>query len=277
MRKIPVLRTIQAAYQFTLTHLGAIIGLIWLPMLLLTVIGFFVEQRYYSTAAEALASNNFARLGPAALGLLAYFVAALALYSMMYVALVQLALGQRKEPALIHFSFGAPEWRLFRASFGLTCFLFFPLLILGFLMGSVLSGALVQQLLQVLVGLGLIYIVLRFVFLLPALSVSEEGPLLPRAWILSAGNFWTIVAVTLATMAPVSLIGAVAQLALEGKTALQPATGSSSAMLAAQLHQMSLNMPANKGIEFLLAPLFLGLGAGASAFALQALNSKTED
>ena len=34
MTKIPVLDTIRAAYRFTFTHLGAIIGLIWLPMIL---------------------------------------------------------------------------------------------------------------------------------------------------------------------------------------------------------------------------------------------------
>jgi hypothetical protein len=43
MKKIPVTQTIQAAYRFVFTHLGAIIGLIWLPMLLVTVLGFFVE------------------------------------------------------------------------------------------------------------------------------------------------------------------------------------------------------------------------------------------
>ena len=115
MKKIPVLATIQAAYQFAFAQLGAIIGLIWLPMVLVTVMGFFIEQRYYAAVADALASNNFARLGPAMLGLFCYFIAALLLYAMMYVSVIQLALGQRKEPVLVHFAFGPLEWRLFRA------------------------------------------------------------------------------------------------------------------------------------------------------------------
>ena len=58
MKKIPVLATIREAYDFTFTHLGAIIGLIWLPMILITVIGFFVLQRFFDAYAGALASGN---------------------------------------------------------------------------------------------------------------------------------------------------------------------------------------------------------------------------
>ena len=36
-------------------------------------------------------------------------------------------------------------------------------------------------------------------------------------------------------------------------------------MAAAQLHVISLNMPVTKGVEFLVAPLILGLAAGSSA------------
>src|ERR1019366_428103 len=179
MKKIPVLATIREAYDFTFTHLGAIIGLIWLPMVLVTVIGFFVEQRYYAAAAEALASNNFATLGPALLSLLCYFVAALLLYSVMYVPVIQLALGQRKEGALLHFAFGPAEWRLFRALVGLVAFLLIPIAIAGLLFSSVLSFAVPGlssvpplagmglELLAVLAYLGILYIGLRFVFLLP--------------------------------------------------------------------------------------------------------------
>ena len=78
MTKIPVLETIRAAYRFTFTHLGAIIGLIWLPMILATVIGFFVLQRFFSALADALASNNFALAGPAVLGVISFLLVRLA-------------------------------------------------------------------------------------------------------------------------------------------------------------------------------------------------------
>ena len=201
MKKIPVLATIRDAYNFTFTHLGAIIGLIWLPMILITVIGFFVLQRFFDAYADALASGDAAVMGPESLGVLCFFVAVLLLSTMMAVPVMQLALGARKQGALVHFAFGATEWRLFRGVMGLVGFLLLPLL----LVVSVLAGLLARP----MAGPGrpqalslrswrcmrcslsrLVYFGLRFGFLLPALAVSESTPLLPRAWKLSAGNFW---------------------------------------------------------------------------------------
>jgi hypothetical protein len=278
MKKIPIVQTIKAAYGFVFTHLGTIIGLIWVPMVLVTVLGFFVEQRYYAAAADALASNNFTRLGPSVISLLCYFVAAILLYAVMYVPVMQLALGQRKDGALVHFALGPAEWRMFRALAGLAAFLVLPVLITAFLFNTVtaLVGGQIKSMLtagglEVLLALSylaVVYIALRFVFLLPAVAVNEQGPVLPRAWILSGGNFWRILAIMLATLGPVA---PVAQIVLEGPSALIPSFANSAAMAAAQLHQISVNMPVSKGVDFLVAPLILGLAAGSSAAAMRAL------
>src|SRR3954469_24885118 len=137
MKKIPVLATIREAYRFTFTHLGAIIGLIWLPMILLTVIGFFVLRRYYEAMADALASGVYAGMGPQLLGLFCYVIAALLLTTMMSVPVTQLAMGARKQGALVHFAFSATEWRLFRAIMGVLGFLLVPLLLVGVVAGLV--------------------------------------------------------------------------------------------------------------------------------------------
>ena len=115
MRHVPVIATIRDAYVFTATHLGGIIGLIWVPMVLATVMGFFSFQRYYTDFSDALASNNLAALAPSLLMMLCYLVAALLLQAIMYVAVVQMALGARAAPAIAHFAFGTLEWRMFRA------------------------------------------------------------------------------------------------------------------------------------------------------------------
>ena len=52
-----------------------------------------------------------------------------------------------------------------------------------------------------------------------------------------------------------------------------PSLTSSTAIVAAQLHLIRLNMPLTEGINFLVAPLLLGLAAGASAAAFTALQS----
>ena len=276
MKKIPILPTIEAAYRFVFTHLGAIIGLIWLPMVMVTVMGFFVEQRYYAALADAFASNSFANLGPATLSMFCYFVAMLLLYAVMYVPLIQLALGQRKDSPLVHFAFGAVEWRLFRAMIGLAAFLLIPILILAVLFNlsqnAVAAGPLAGGLALAL--LGILYVALRFIFLLPSVAVSEEGPVLPRAWQLSSGNVWRILLIVFCTAGPVAILAGLAQLLLEGPGAFMPAIGTSTALAAAQLHSIGVNMPLSKGIDFLVAPLLLGLGSGASAAALTALRSE---
>jgi hypothetical protein len=285
--KIPVVPTIEAAYRFTFTHLGAIIGLIWLPMVIVTVMGFFVQQHYSAAAAEALASNNIASLGPALVSLLFYFIAALLFYAMMYVPVVQLALGVRKEGTLVHFAFGALEWRLFRALIGLIAFLILPVALarLLFIGARALAASLHlaaplatvgPELLAALADLGVLYIGLRFAFLLPAVAVCEDGPVLPRSWNLSAGNFWRILGVVLATMGPAVFLAAIAELLLEGQSSMMPSLNSSGAQAAAELHNMSANMPISQGLGFFIAPLLLGLFSSSSAFALAILKKDAD-
>jgi hypothetical protein len=275
MTKIPVLATIRAAYRFTFTHLGAIIGLIWLPMILATVIGFFVLQRFFSALADAFASNNFALAGPAILGLISFLLVGMLLFAMMAVPVVQLALGSRKSGALAHFAFGMAEWRLFRASLGVVGFVFALLLIVSTVLGAALGPRNVGA---NLVSLAIFYAAaiffgLRFGFLLPGVAVEETGPVLPRSWILSNGNFWRMLGVFLAVVLPVRFLMVAVEVALEGPGILKPQVMTSTAMVAVQLHAENQNMPVTAGILFLIAPLLLGLTLGASAHAFQALKN----
>jgi hypothetical protein len=109
--------------------------------------------------------------------------------------------------------------------------------------------------------------------------VSENGPLLPRAWTLSAGNFWRIFVVVLAVLVPVQILSAVIQLAVEGPQAITFSPQASTAMMAAQFHAVAMNMPLTSGINFLLAPLLLGLlvGAGASVYRSVNLNRPVDE
>ena len=70
MRRIEVVATIRDAYVFAITHLGGVIGLIWVPMVLATIMGFFSLQRYYNDFIDAMASGNVAALGPSMLMML---------------------------------------------------------------------------------------------------------------------------------------------------------------------------------------------------------------
>src|SRR5215475_12367859 len=218
MPKIPVLDTIRAAYQFTFAHLGAIIGLIWMPMIMATVIGYLVLQRFFVAMADAFASNNLTLMGPALLGLLSFALVALLLLAMMAVPVTQLALGTRKTGALLHFAFGPLEWRLFRAGLGIVGFLFAVLLIASMATAAAAGGASPRASLfaSLLFLACTIFFALRFGFLASSVSVVETEPGLPRSGLVSAGSFWRLCAGGIASLVPVRFVMVLIELAIEG-------------------------------------------------------------
>ena len=276
MRRLPVLAVVREAYAFTFAHLGAIIALIWLPMALVTVLGFFAEQRIFAALQAAYAAHGAAvTAGPALLLFPGYIILAMLLYAAMMVAVAGLALGTR-QPGRIPFHFGMAEWRLFRAWFGLTLFLLVPLVL--FMLGA---SALVPadpsamtaiqasrlSLLVLLLAGAMIFVGLRFTFLLPGQAAGEgaaERGLLTRAWTLSGGNFWRIFAVVVACVVPVYLCGGVLEAIVEIMLSPgRPAPGDFAAMVA---HSRE-TLPLTKGFQFLLAPFIIGLMASASVYA----------
>ncbi len=273
MRRLPVLAVIREAYAFTFGHLGAIIGLIWLPMVIATVGDFFVTQHYSRQVSQALAAGNPSAAGPAMLVQIGFFLVRLLLYAVMYVPVAQLALGQRQGGAVAHIAFGAKEWRMFRALLGLMLLFMVALVLLSLLAARPASGAVTPEtLLSEVAGLlflfGIVYVGVRMAFLVPAIVVAEDGPALSRAWILSAGNFWRLLGVVLGTLGPLALILGLALLMLIAGSldARAPATMESvSAATAA-------NLPMTTVAQFLVAPLFIGLMVGASVFSWKALN-----
>jgi hypothetical protein len=278
VRRLPVLAIVREAYSFTFAHLGAIIALIWLPMALVTVLGFFAEQRIFAALQAAYAAHGTAAAGPVLLLFPGYIIVAMLLYAAMMVAVAGLALGTR-QPGRIPFHFGLAEWRLFRAWFGLTLFLLVPLLL--FMLGA---SALVPadpsamtavqasrlSLLVLLLAGAMIFVSLRLTFLLPGLAAGEgaERGLLTRAWTLSGGNFWRIFAVVVACVVPVYLCGGMLEAVVEMMLAPgRPTPGDFAAMVA---HSRE-TLPLTKGFQFLLAPFIIGLMASASVFSVREL------
>ena len=272
---MPVVATLRDAYSFTLTHLGSVIGLIWVPMVLLTVMGFFSSQRYYNTTIEALASNNAEQIWSSLLMWLAYLIAALLLQAVMYAAVTQLALGLRSGPVWAHFAFGQAEWRMFRALLAFTG-LMFPF----FLFGSALVNVVVLQAAPaapaaLLIFYGLILAAIaRFFVLLPAISATESGPLLRRAWMLTAGNFWRLLAVLLAIIVPLFIFAIVLMVPVAQRLPPLPTGGSPQVQQLAMLTWLRQALPFLWGLLFLIWPLVMGLFAGASVSAWRALKDE---
>jgi hypothetical protein len=279
VRRLPVFAIIREAYTFTFAHLGAIIAIIWLPMALVTVLGFFAEQRIFAAVAAAYAAHG-AATGPAMLLFPAYVILAMLLYASMMVAVAGLALGTR-QPSRMPFHFGLAEWRLFRAWFGLVLFLLVPLLLFMLAASTLMPadpGSMTTaqasrlSLLVLLLATAMIFVGLRFTFLLPGLAAGEGGGergLLTRAWTLSNGNFWRVFAVAAACVLPVYFCGGVLEAMVETLVAPDQAASHDLADMIARSRE---TLPLTKGFQFLLAPFIIGLMASASVYAGRELN-----
>ena len=274
MRRLPVLAVLREAYAFTFTHLGAIIGLIWLPMVLTTVGGFFVNQIYGRQVQQAMAAGAAAAAGPAVLIQLGFGLAQLAFYAVMCVPVAQLALGQRQGGAMVHFAFGLPEWRMFRALLGLLLLLLAGVLLLSLIVSlpaaaaGTMPIALLAEVGVLLFLSGLVYVGIRMAFLVPAIVVAEQGPALARAWLLSADNFWRLLAVVLGALGPLLLTLMTVLLAVISGSLDSHAPQTTESVSAA----VSANLPLITGVQFVVAPLLIGLAVGASVFSWRELS-----
>jgi hypothetical protein len=281
MNKISVVATVRAAYGFTFRNLGAIIGAIWLPMVLVTVAGFFAIQGFFGAMLDSLTGGNPGALGPAMLMMLAYLVASLLLYAVMYVAVTQLALGAPPPSALLHFVFGPLERRVFRsliAMMGVFFLLIFVAMLAALAVTLAISAAGIHStaiqsaaLLSAAIYLTLAIVVPRFFLPLPAIAVGEDGPVLRRAWELSAGNFLQLLVVAIAVFGPSLAIMQAADLLLPGGNMV--ATGGEQAQAIALLRREQAIMPVVSGIAFFVSPLTLGLVVGASVSVWRALTA----
>jgi len=271
MRRIAVVATIRDAYIFTLTQLGSVIGLIWVAMVVLTVARFFAFHRFYDAFIEFMAGANPAQMGPVLLMMLAYLMAALLLYAVMLVGVVQLAMGTRAAPSVIHFTFGALEWRMFRAFFafvGLMMLVSMSILlavdaVVAFVPGAKLDQAAIGNVMALaMLAVGMV-LAARFLLLLPAIAVQETGPALRRAWALSAGNFWPLVAVLIGLFLPLLVVFVLIDAGM-GERGLAVAGGSPQLQVADAIKHMQGTLPITCGLSFLFSPLVVGLLASAS-------------
>lgn len=287
MKKIPVLDSIRYAYAFTFGHLGTIIGLIWVPMVILAVAGYFIMSYYYNSVPAAVSAGDAIAAARAGMLLIGWSLASLLLSAIMYVAVTRQALGLREGPAVVHFALGLPEFRVFGTVLGIFALaLFFLMLDVG-LIGGVAALAAKVPLANAAVGLfglvalfAIVYALIRLSFLAIPATVAEGKVGLARAWELSRGNFWGIVAVGLATLGPIMLIALTAEVAILGPGFFLHNTAIPTNDTAQQMHDMaeqmrtaSEHLPVLYGLSFLMAPFFIGLGLAPAAYAYRALTS----
>jgi hypothetical protein len=289
MNKIPVGKTIAYAYVFTFTNLGAIIGLIWIPMLIVTVVGFLAQSTYVDGLMTFTASKNPTDLMRGFMWMMLFVFVALLGNAIMLVPVMQQALGKRQGHAVAHFALGAPEWRMlgaYLALLGIVLAIVFAAALVEAValqgLAMTASGALASPgvmaglaLLGALLGIAFLAVLLRLAFFIPAVTLLEEKIDLTRGWMLAKGNTWRIVAIVLALVLPVAILYFGLELAVFGPDAVLPQlSGAKTGMpTMEELQEARHQMPITEALGFLLAPLTIGLNAGMVAAAYRALTS----
>ena len=268
MTKVPVRETIGVAYRFTFDNFTAIVGLIWLPMLL--VLGLDYLQSQIPIDAEAQGAN-FIRT-------LAYTLGALLLYAIMYVAVTEQALGLRQGRRYMHIALGITEFRTFGALLVFGILMAFLVLItilgataVGFVVRSAAGAQIAASVEAVLtlMGIGfLFFCAVRLGFLLVPAVVAERRVSLERSWVLTQGNFWRIFLVNLLLIFPIFLIlfFVMVMFVADDFAALR---SQYEAGMSAHHPHMMMGM-------FFLSPFLLGFSMGSAAYAYGVLARRNE-
>ena len=297
MNKIPVAQTVAESYRFVFGGLGKVIGLIWLPIIILTVGGYFTMVPYFSGMAGALESGDVSQQGSLLLRELAFEIVMIVLVAMIAVAITREILNPVRRPSFLRFALGPAEFRVVGgliALFFLMIVFIIILVIVGLVIGFAVSAVLpaagaaagskgaagIGAVVGAVGCLGLIYVMVRLGFLLVPAVAMEGGYGLERSWKLTKGNFWRIMAVVLLTLLPILIVTLIIDVTILGPDFLNPhlelARDPAAQMRhsAEQMRQMSAHLPLMMGIGFLLAPFTYGMTFAPAAFAYGALTGK---
>lgn len=282
MGKIPIGKTVAYAYSFAFESFLPILGLAWLPLLIVLVSNHLLLQPYQQELSQSSDLSEVSRAFPF---LLAFAVIAFVCGAMARVGVMQQALGLRSGQVYYYFSLAPPVWRLLGAYILLVLALMalaFAGTIVLFLLMFIFANA--SDLLQNVAGVALsaafagamIYALLRLAFLLTPVVVAENRISLRRPWELSRGNFWRMFAVVLAIVVPLALAAILLLLLVVGWAPfeeLRPGMPADemeawSKRLQAAIQEKQFIVDAG---EFVISLLGLGLGCGAMAAAYRAL------
>lgn len=303
MQHISIDKTVSDAYRFLGIHIGSIVGVIWLPIVLLFGLGvglFFltVPPEWYAGPVRIHDEAFFQSVSPDFWKTIAWMVAAFSLYALaslvvaatIMVGLMHHALGMKRDPTWIHFSLGMPVWRMIGAFILADLAILAMAVLSGLIVGTVsfalvliphvgasLVAGIVLPMILVL-NLFVAYAAIRLVFFLPATVVAEERISPMRSWELSRGNFWRIIAVAILVYLPIAVVAGIAVQAIILPVLLPAVMPLSEPPTAAQIEgvvqAMMPVLPWLLGLGLALKIVLLGLVTGAMG---SAYNQRVEE
>jgi hypothetical protein len=284
MNKLPVGESIGFAYRFTFGQLGAIIGLIWMPMVVIAVLQFLP---YGLGDAALVPEDNPTAYGAAQLRAILFLFITMLMYASIFVSVTQQALGLRHGNVLYHFGLGRAEFRMWGALLLLAAIA--TLLLLGIALvatagvavaaksgNGVVAGP-VESALLLAGSCAFIFVITRLGFLLVPSTVVEKKLGLERSWKLSYGNFWRITLVLFVVTLPTALVVGGAQFALMSRELAPLLSPTHTITFEVLMNRMEVvmgrHMPEIIGINLIAAPFQCGLLLAAAAFAYKALTA----
>jgi hypothetical protein len=289
MTKIPVGETVASAYRFALVELERVIGAIWFPIIVLTVIDYFVNGTMLTARSAAMATGDASQLVPLLAGQVVYLFVALLLKAIIAVAICREILKPLERPQWLRFSLGGAEFRFVGTMLGLAAVAMLVAL-LCMLAGQMMSGAVpaaglapAQQaigmagLIAIVLSPVLIYLFVRLGTLALPGVVIDGGIGLERSWTLLKGNVGRMLIVMLAVGVPVMLVYLLLYGMIMGPDSFNPHLDILSDAAARQRYETEIvrltaaRLPWLEGLNFILAPFIYGLWFGAPAFAYKAL------
>lgn len=233
MHKIPVSETISGAYNFAFAGFLSVLGIIWLPYLLLGVV---LVGALYALAPDLPGHIMRGDLDLPIMMELAriwtvVFLFVLLVQAMVTVGLQQKALGRLPGPTFFYFSLGAPVWRLIGAYI-----LAFLVMLLIYVLTAIAAAAIsyaavkfvphfgyaIMALVIVAAIAWVVYAGVRLLFFLPSVVVAEDQIGLGRSWELGGGNFWRIVLVSIVVLLLPAMGFGMIQQAVTGPLVLPP-------------------------------------------------------
>jgi len=302
MDKIPVGRTIGQAYRFSFNGYFTVLGIVWLPLLLLLAAGYFLMlpmmQEFAGIARTMMQHPGDPAAALAIQGTLSriygfdFLVLLFAVW--VQVGITKEILGLRTGPRFVYLPSGADEGRVLLSYIVLIILAYlaiFVVMIVAVIIGAVCyaifaggmakgfdprtlgAGFIVAPLL--LIDLGFLYVFVRLLYFVGPATVAERHMILNRSWQLTRGNFWRIFVILLATLLPIYL----AEIVLMGAAAIPTihqlmamrGNADPAAIFAALWAGTARLLPYYTAVGFLVAPFFYGLFIAPAAFAYRAL------
>ncbi len=296
MQKVPVLETVSAVYQFTIQNYVKMLGIMWAPMALMfaVMVWQFVPMMASMQAGSKDPAVLLAMMGHA----LMFEGAAFLLLIIIAVGFTKLSLGREVRWPYFYLSIGGDFWRLL-----LAYFLAFLIMLAALFAVSLLSGVVMVVLSSLIVPRGadqaqriaalstltpiiaiavygaMLFVAIRFAFLLAPIVILEKRIGLGRNWTLTHGNSWRIFLLVILLLLPLIALVCLQYflMAVFGGPGMNIVSswGNPQAQMAWSRAVMDMYMRywfVYIPIGFLLGPIFYGPLMTAGAFVYRALH-----